>query len=220
MVKIKVVFEISHVPESDIRYQASLAGGAMMDLGCYCVSVIRTLVKRQGRIKSMRVLSAVAVHPVSPMVDPSSQSNAPSNVDTTIDSAMDVEMEFELEEGQCIQASLRVDMASPIINTLKGPRVYITGKGQSKAKYLNFIMPHLMHSISVTEEDGKYTTIKDYGDDHSKSTYAYQLDAFVSQTGQDAGQCARRNVEESIENMELIDLIYEKAGMKPRMFKE
>ena len=42
-VTIETEFSIPQIPRSDIRYQLALGGGALMDLGCYTVHWVRTL---------------------------------------------------------------------------------------------------------------------------------------------------------------------------------
>lgn len=46
------VFDV-HIPDrSDIRYNWDLAGGATMDLGCYCIHLLRTLLKGEPTVVS------------------------------------------------------------------------------------------------------------------------------------------------------------------------
>lgn len=43
-----VAMEMPPPPTDDLRWSWALAGGALMDLGCYCVHAIRSLASRQG----------------------------------------------------------------------------------------------------------------------------------------------------------------------------
>lgn len=93
------------------------------------------------------------------------------------------------------------------------------------------MMPHLGHSISITEkETGKTIYVKQYsggpvwggvatsagkGGHKHWSTYRWQLEAFVSKVRGREPACWVSN-EESIVQMETIDMIYEKSGLGAR----
>jgi predicted dehydrogenase len=55
LIRVEARFSIS-VPTDNIRFDLELAGGSFMDLGCYCVHMVRTVVGAEPE-----VLSAVAV---------------------------------------------------------------------------------------------------------------------------------------------------------------
>jgi len=98
--------------------------------------------------------------------------------------------------------------------------------------FYNAMMPHLYHYITVTEKDtGKTHTIKQYsggplwdniptsnekkGGDTRWSTYRYQLEAFVMKCkGQEPPVFVSH--EESINQMETIDQMYQVSGLGPR----
>jgi len=40
------------IPASNVRYDYTLAGGSMMDLGCYCVHMVRTIVGSEPKVES------------------------------------------------------------------------------------------------------------------------------------------------------------------------
>jgi len=98
--------------------------------------------------------------------------------------------------------------------------------------FYNAMMPHLYHYITVTEKDtGKTHTIKQYsggplwdniptsnekkGGDARWSTYRYQLEAFVMKCkGQEPPVFVSH--EESINQMETIDQMYQVSGLGPR----
>lgn len=51
---VRAVFTFTVAQETNIRLNASLAGGSLMDVGCYCVNVARTLVGAEPAVVSAR----------------------------------------------------------------------------------------------------------------------------------------------------------------------
>lgn len=51
-IDIRTEFSIPRIPTTDIRYQFSLGGGATMDLGCYTVHWVRTLLGEPSSIEA------------------------------------------------------------------------------------------------------------------------------------------------------------------------
>lgn len=51
-ISIETEFSIPPIPKSNIRYQLELGGGALMDLGCYNVHWVRTLLEEPDHVKA------------------------------------------------------------------------------------------------------------------------------------------------------------------------
>lgn len=110
---------------SDIRYDYSLAGGALMDAGCYAVHMIRTY----GGSKP-EVVSAQA-----------------KRRDPRIDRAMTAELRFSAGHTGRIRCSM---WSSRLLET----SARIVGD-RGELRLFNPVMPHLIHRMSVRSSDGK-----------------------------------------------------------------
>lgn len=60
-VKIETEFSIPQIPKTDIRYQLQLGGGALMDLGCYPIHWVRTLLGEPSSISAEMVATVPGV---------------------------------------------------------------------------------------------------------------------------------------------------------------
>jgi len=58
---VRAVFSFSLRHEGDVRLDAALDGGALMDVGCYCVSALRLVGGEPERVAGRQVLSAGGV---------------------------------------------------------------------------------------------------------------------------------------------------------------
>jgi predicted dehydrogenase len=111
----------------DIRYRGDLAGGAAMDMGCYCVSIVRTLAGSEPRVVSARArLSSPGV-----------------------DRAMEAELEFP---GG---ASGRV-VCSMFSWRLLGVSARVVGS-RGELSVINPVAPQLFHRTRVKSERGART---------------------------------------------------------------
>ena len=159
--------------------------------------------------------------------------------DTRIDEAVDSKFIIEQEGRPPVKCHVQGDQVfAPFLGFI--PRFWAMSPVVSieleKAKIVfdNFVVPTYMHSITITEkhQDGKLTgkkhTEKTFtngpqwgtrGEDWW-TTYRYQLEAFV-----DAVRAKERgeeykgpwmSLEESEKVMELIDNVYQKAGLPKR----
>ncbi len=45
-----------HIPTDNVRFQLELAGGSLMDLGCYCVHMVRTVVGTEPEVLSAKAV--------------------------------------------------------------------------------------------------------------------------------------------------------------------
>ena len=110
---------------SDIRYNYSLAGGALMDAGCYSVHMVRTF----GGSTPEVVSAHAKLH------------------DPQIDRAMTAEVRFA--EGHT--GRIRCSMWSP---RLLDFRAHVVGD-QGELHALNPLMPQIFHRLSVRSAAGK-----------------------------------------------------------------
>uniref|UniRef100_A0A6B2L834 D-xylose 1-dehydrogenase (NADP(+), D-xylono-1,5-lactone-forming) n=1 Tax=Arcella intermedia TaxID=1963864 RepID=A0A6B2L834_9EUKA len=177
---------------TDIRFQAHLAGGATMDLGCYAVNAIRYF---GGEIEEV-----------------TSATPTLSERDKNIDLAM--KATFKLAGGG--SASFSCGFLAKLVPSME---VRVVGE-KGKVSVLNFIRPDLL-CVSTVSLGGEVR--RDVNVD-TRSTYSYQLREFCgavvrAKEGKDWREGCRvlMGIEESIANMKVIDSIYQKASMAPRM---
>lgn len=101
--------------EDDLRWSWPLSGGAVMDLGCYCLHVIRSVSSLQGAEPSLQAATATT-RAGRPQVDES------------------FEAEFQLPDG--VPAYAHVDMAAPAFEMTIG----VTGS-RGTALFADFVHP-------------------------------------------------------------------------------
>ena len=122
-------FNVRILPEpGEIRYDPVLGGGAMMDLGCYCVHWARSVMRAEPE-----VLSAAAV---------------------LHESGVDVGMQAELQFPGGVRADVRSSMAKTLDEGLDA-RLEITGE-RGKLTVVNPVSPHMGHEL-VIEAPGART---------------------------------------------------------------
>ena len=164
---------------NDIRLRYDLGGGALMDLGCYTINMIRHFSGLEPAV--LRADATLS----SPQVDRS----------------MDVD--FSLGDGVTAhtfcsfrsRALFRIDLR-------------ILGE-QGSVRVGNIILPHIVyHKLTVETSAGKRSERFS-----KRSTYAYQLDAFVAAVG---GADYPTDAADGVRNMRVIDAAYEAAGMERR----
>ena len=109
----------------DIRYRGDLAGGAAMDMGCYCVSIVRALAGAEPRVVSARALLS------SPGVD----------------RAMEAELAFPSGAAGRVVCSM-------FSWRLFGISARVVG-AHGELRVLNPIAPQFYHRISVSSERGR-----------------------------------------------------------------
>jgi len=109
----------------DIRYRADLAGGAMMDMGCYTVSVVRALAGEEPRVVSARAKR-------------SSQ---------RVDRAMEAELAFPSGATGHVVCSM-------LSWRLLGVSARVTGT-RGTLHVTNPIAPQLFHRVTVTSDGKK-----------------------------------------------------------------
>jgi len=178
---------------NQIRYQAELAGGTMMDMGCYALNCVHVLLNRQVP----QVLSASA-------------QKWPE--DEEIDDGMTGHYLFPRGIKATTRCSFVADPVSGTGAIIKGSRGIIEAK--------NFALPHVGNRITVTV--GGKQVLQESVDSGGFSTYDLQLLAFCSHVRQvrsgwvtDVNAFANTG-QHPVVMMELIDQVYAKAGMQPR----
>ncbi|KIM79362.1 hypothetical protein PILCRDRAFT_10492 [Piloderma croceum F 1598] len=199
--------------EGDIRLDYALGGGAMMDMGSYPLSAIRFL----ARSAPTSVLSATSsVYP------------SPSSTQQLVDLGTKATLSFPND----VTATLNCDFRQPwwglfgLIPSM--PDIKLTANCENgEVELYNYLAPTLYHWIRVRVQDpsrkGKVIErvekVYKFGDGSKGedwwTTYRYQLEAFVDQV---KGRTPRTWVgkEDSIENLEWIEKIYEKTGLGSR----
>lgn len=143
------------IPHTDIRFNYQLAGGALMDIGTYCVAALREI---YGTEPQMCLQSAM-----SPMPAPYQRCDGsfrvafefPSN-DTT---GVQESIRLGVVEGS-LQAPL-IDFQLPRIEVLHSPVTaetqlatdsHVLTTTRRKVTFYNFMFPHFYHRIDIEDE--------------------------------------------------------------------
>lgn len=116
--ELEAVFTVP-VPEDNIRFEAGLAGGATMDLGCYCVHVLRM---------------ASGQEPV--------EVSATADEDPT---GIDRKMEAELRFGSGARGKLRVEMGTGV----EFETVFRARGSDSQLEVTRFQAPMIGHEMTL-----------------------------------------------------------------------
>lgn len=164
---------------SDIRYNYALAGGALMDAGCYAVHMARTF---GGSTPEVTWAQAKLRDP-------------------QIDRAMTAELQFP--EGHTGQ--IRCSMWSARLLEISARVIGERGE----LRLFNPVLPHFVHRLTVRSADGK--RVERFS---RRPSYAYQLDAFAAAVRR--GEPVKTTPADAIENMTVIDAIYQAAGLPLR----
>ena len=114
-----------HIPETDIRYSFALAGGSLMDLGCYPVQWVRTVVGEEPLIRSAEA------------------AEGPAGIDVT----MTAELEFPGGATGSIHCSM-----DPTC-TLRADLI-VTGT-EGSLHVMNPLAPQLGHLLTIRTSDGE-----------------------------------------------------------------
>ncbi len=165
---------------NDIRYRWDLAGGAMMDTGCYAVSMLRHLSGQEPTVTAARA----------------------TVLRDQVDRAMEADLELPGGGTGKIVASL---LSRHVLRV--SARVVGT-EGELRA--FNPVGPQYgYHRLTVKTPEGtrreRFT---------KRSTYTFQLEAFADAVLDGAEMPTPPD--DAIANMEVVDAVYEAAGLKPR----
>lgn len=164
---------------SNIRFRYDLAGGALMDAGCYPVSLVRYLMNAEPEVLNAK---AKLFRP---------------NVDSR--------MEADLKFPNGVQARIVCDMLSPRLFDS-----FLHVKGESgELKVFSPFQPHVVNRMTLHTTKTKWS-----GAVKGKDSYTLQLQAFADAVR--LGTSLNTNPEDAVNNMRVIDAIYEKAGLKLR----
>ncbi|KAJ7766203.1 NAD(P)-binding protein [Mycena metata] len=194
--KTSLTFPAGLFKTDDIRYNYSLGGGALMDMGSYTVSSMRYFTGQNPT----QVLSAK--HELAnPQIDRRTEATfaLPGSITSTIVCDLGMPWKFKLIPSM------------PDLNA-----VITCEKGDIKVT--NYIAPTAYHSITVTaggkRRVEKAYTFPDLGEPWW-TTYRYQLEEFVNKV---KGRPTRTwiTAEDSIQNMAAIESVYAKSGLGSR----
>jgi len=166
-------------PRNNIRFNYELAGGALMDCGCYPVSLIRYLAETE------------------PTVNRAEASLFAPQVDHR--------MAAYLDFADGCTAHLVCDMLSPRLF-----RSFLRVEGEAgRLRVINPYHPHWFNCLSVR---GRHGATAEYI--RGENAYALQLRAFIQAIRGETKLST--NPADAVDNMRLIDRIYEKAGLQRR----
>ncbi|KAF9904878.1 hypothetical protein EC991_002241 [Linnemannia zychae] len=185
-------------PADDIRFNYKLAGGIVMDAGCYTIN-------------SIRYFSGLEVESV--------ESATPKIVSENVDGRM--EATLKLKGGA--EANLIASLTNPWLSLKTWREILPKFTIETDDKiftYGVFLMPVFYHYITVKDKStGKTETLpKEYADGFS--TYKYQLEAFIKAVK--SGNKDTNSIpgwvsgEDTIANMKVVDAVYKRANMKLR----
>ncbi|KAF9959503.1 hypothetical protein BGZ72_009555 [Mortierella alpina] len=188
-------------PVSDIRFNNKLAGGTLMDCGCYAVNAVRHYTGLE--IESVKEAK-------------------PKILSENIDGRMDAVLNMKGGHSNGLQATIVASLTNPWLSLQTYKELLPRFVAETDDKIFTFgvfILPGLYHYITIKNKaTGKSETQKVYGEGYM--TYRYQLEAFVKAIksgGKDTESIAGWVTgEDSIANMTAIDAIYTAAGMKVR----
>ncbi|KAF9967714.1 hypothetical protein BGZ70_008462 [Mortierella alpina] len=186
---------------SDIRFNYKLAGGTMMDCGCYAVNAVR--------------------HYTGLEVD-SVQEAKPKIISEDIDGRMDAVLNMKGNHSGGVQAVIAASLTNPWLSLQTYKELPPRFEAETDDKIFTFglfVLAGFYHYITIKDKaKGTSETQKVYGEGYM--TYRYQLEAFVKAVkggGKDTESIAGWVTgEDSIANMTAIDAIYTAAGMKIR----
>lgn len=182
-------------PESDIRFNVGgsdsrLAGGALMDIGCYAVNCFRLLAGEEPT-----VVNATA---------------------TETFPGVDGVFEAHLSLSGGGTGKITASMKKPLL--VAEPPFVFRGLviGEKATLFIeNFIVPFIYHYIEIVPRNGSQKRIeKVYGT--GATSYEYQLDAFVDVVRGLRDLHVAGTPEDAVKNMALIDQMYSAAGLQPR----
>lgn len=186
--------EAGRIPRSDIRWDLSLGGGALMDLGCYNVQWLRFVGQMLG-LGEPEVTSASAVCPV-------------ENVDG------EMQAELSWADGAVtghLATSMMADFSDEDPDDVRGGHVnnLVVHGDRGTLKATNPLAPQRGAALVVASDDGQR-----FEDVPSSSTYHHQMVAF-----RDAiltGKPFPTTMADGVRNMAVIDACYRAAGLEPR----
>ncbi|KAK9320513.1 hypothetical protein V1517DRAFT_329206 [Lipomyces orientalis] len=190
---------VSHFfKDDDIRFDFALAGGSLMDMGCYPISWMRYyLGENPVAAKSLEL----EVYPK----------------DAKIDGFASVEYSFASSEKK--KAIVHCGLRTPLSTLWRIgfiPKMIITSSKKDLV-YTMPLWPHVYHNISVRDiSTGKVENQSCFVEGKETwSTYAFQLEAFADSV-KGGKTVPLFSSEDSVENMKAVDMAYEAVGLPLR----
>ncbi len=171
----------------DIRYQFDLAGGALMDAGCYALHFLRQFGQPPFGAAEPVVTGARA---------------KTLGRDPRVDRAMTVDLRYGGGATGRATASMWSGSVLNISARVVGQR--------GEVRVLNFVAPQFPHLLT-SRVDGQRRRERVAG----QASYTYQLKAFFDAVNGDPTNLTP--IEDSIATMALIDAAYATAGLAPRV---
>ncbi len=171
---------------NDIRFNYGLGGGATMDVGAYTSNILRLLAAASG-VPSLQEVPDIVLAQAK-LLRPN------------VDRAMRAECEWPNGTRGIIENSLLSSKLFRISARVRGSR------GEMHA--INPVAPQFFNRINYTIDGVKHCE-KIAG----KATYTLQLEAFAQRIA--SGE-THSDLSDSIDNMRMIDAIYEAAGLPRR----
>lgn len=163
--------------KTDIRWNPDLAGGALMDMGIYPVTLVADL------------------------FGPVTVQSAAAEAEGGVDGTLTAQLTGAAGEPITLQTSMDPDVEMAQVLRVKGTRGSLTFTG--------FVHPHNLGHLSITRGEETVEVTAD-----PRSSYSYMLEAFRDAIQGDAG--VPTDTEAAIVTMQLVDDLYEAAGLAPR----
>lgn len=239
----------------DIRFQFSIAGGCLMDLGTYPLSCVRQVMGREPVSQAVDVIyrglpPGKEGHPVDAQIDQSITATIRTPSGKTARITADLSSSFEWptflpqawrwnipHAGTPMCEAIMKEV--PVDTSMSPDGVKMEHFVQKTVTIWNFMMPVVWHRIDVCEDHkllkgGQMTKrwkekkhVKAYAwpeDDEQRAatypdwwtTWRCQLEEFVHRIKGRKGSGVWIDEKETITQMEAIDTIYQKAGLKIR----
>lgn len=164
---------------SNIRFRYDLAGGSLMDAGCYPVSLVRYLMGEEPEVVGAKA----------------------KEYKPDVDSRMEAELKFP----NGARGHIVCDMLSP---RLFHSSLHVQGDA-GEVKVFSPFQPHVIHRLNVRTNKTKWS-----GTVNGGNIYTLQLRAFAQAIL--SGAPLNTTPEDAVQNMRVIDAIYEKAGLPLR----
>ncbi|KIX09040.1 uncharacterized protein Z518_00118 [Rhinocladiella mackenziei CBS 650.93] len=222
-VSARMILPRGLLKQDDIRLNYSLAGGACMDL-TYVFSATKYFAGPTTKDFKYKVLEATA---------------RPTGNDPRVDEAIRAVYSIEYPDRPAVVCTVEADLSQPKLFGLipkfwHSTPVVVVELERARIEFSNFVLPWVSHQITTTEKDanGGLTTTRKIEQHYSGgpewgskgqnwwTTYRYQLEAFVakikSASMEKESETPWISLGDSVQLMELIDAVYDKAGLPRR----
>jgi predicted dehydrogenase len=203
--RVETVMCIPLPNRKDIRYQLDLAGGALMDVGCYAIHQLRTLAGASGFAGAPDETSLAAS--TKGGGEPTVTSAEAKCIKPGVDRWAQAEMTFADGRTGGIECAMWSHKLLSLHARVEGDL--------GELKVLNLTGPQYYHRVTVRSRDPQSgarskRVVKVKG----HATYKYQLEAFAAAVRD--GTPVLTPPSDSIATMRVIDAVYRAAGLEPR----